>query len=54
MKLLLTSTGLSNDKIANKFLQLLTKPIAQITVIFIPTASRTAEEKKYVLASRKN
>lgn len=52
MKLLLTSTGLSNNKIANTFLQLLTKPIAQVKVIFIPTASRTAEEKKYVNASR--
>lgn len=52
MKLLLTSTGLTNKKVENTFLKMLDKSIEKINVIFIPTASRSAEELKYVEESR--
>lgn len=51
-KLLLTSNGLANQKIKDKFLSLINKPVQQIKIIFIPTASRTAEELKYVAVSK--
>jgi dipeptidase E len=51
MALLLTSTGLSNEIIKRQFLGLLNKPVSEIKVIFVPTASRTEHELKYVQAS---
>ncbi|USN45421.1 MAG: Type 1 glutamine amidotransferase-like domain-containing protein [Candidatus Woesearchaeota archaeon] len=52
-KLLLTSTGLANQNITNQFLQIIDKPISQIKIIFVPTASRSEEELKYVDESKK-
>ncbi len=52
MKLLLTSAGFLNKEVSNTFLKLLNKPAGQVHVIFIPTASRTKEELKYVDESR--
>lgn len=52
MKLLLTSAGLSNEIIAEEFRKLLDKPMEQVKVIFIPTASRTEEERYYVNISK--
>ena len=52
-KLLLTSTGLANKNITNQFLQIIDKPVSQIKIIFIPTASRNDEELHYVQESKK-
>lgn len=52
MKFLLTSTGFSNSRIKDKFCELMGKPINQVKVAFIPTASRTAGELKYVNISK--
>lgn len=52
MKLLLTSAGFLNKEVSDTFLRLLNKPTRQIHLIFIPTASRTEHELKYVEASR--
>ncbi len=52
-KLLLTSTGLANQNITSQFLQIIDKPVSQIKIIFVPTASRTEEELKYVHESKK-
>lgn len=52
-KLLLTSTGFKNFKIAEKFLELVDKPVSEIKVLFIPTASQTTEEIIYVEESRR-
>ena len=52
-KLLLTSTGLTNQNITNEFLQIVDKPVSQIKIIFVPAASRTKEELKYVAESKK-
>jgi len=52
-KLLLTSTGLANQNITNQFLQIIDKPVSQIKIIFVPTASRSEEELKYVDESKK-
>ena len=52
-KLLLTSTGLANQNITNQFLQIIDKPVSQIKIIFVPTASRSEEELKYVQESKK-
>jgi len=52
MKLLLTSTGLKNREIAECFLELLAKPVAQAKIIFVPTAARSEEELKYVKESK--
>lgn len=52
-KLLLTSTGLANKNITNQFLQIIDKPVSQIKIIFVPTASRSEEELKYVEESKK-
>ena len=51
-KLLLTSNGFGNPTIATQFLELLTKPLSQVKIIFIPTAARTKEELKYVDQSK--
>ncbi len=52
-KLLLTSTGLANQNIKNQFLQIIDKPVSQVKIIFVPTASRSEEELKYVDESKK-
>ena len=52
-KLLLTSTGLANQNIKNQFLKAIDKPVSQIKIIFVPTASRSEEELKYVDESKK-
>ncbi len=52
MKILLTSAGFLNKEISDVFLKLLNKPAGQVHVVFIPTASRTEEELKYVVESR--
>jgi peptidase E len=52
MKLLLTSAGFSNKEIFNTFLKLIDKPMDQVRLVFIPTASRTKDELKYVNKSR--
>ncbi|MCX6785187.1 MAG: Type 1 glutamine amidotransferase-like domain-containing protein, partial [Candidatus Komeilibacteria bacterium] len=41
-----------NKEISDTFLKLINKPVDQIHVIFIPTASRTEHELKYVEESR--
>ncbi|MFH1088578.1 MAG: Type 1 glutamine amidotransferase-like domain-containing protein [Patescibacteria group bacterium] len=46
-KLLLTSDGFTNTKIAEEFLKLVSKPSADIKVLFIPTAAVTEHEKFY-------
>lgn len=51
-KLLLTSAGFVNPKIGQAFLELVSKPPVDIRVLFIPTASRTPVELKYVDESR--
>jgi dipeptidase E len=38
MKLLLTSAGISNTSIRNALVELLGKPIAEASALFIPTA----------------
>jgi len=51
-KLLLTSAGLANQNIKNQFLQIIDQPVSQIKIIFVPTASRSEEELKYVKKSK--
>ncbi|MCH5321885.1 MAG: Type 1 glutamine amidotransferase-like domain-containing protein [Eubacterium sp.] len=46
--ILLTSNGLSSQKIKLAFKELFIKPIESISVLFVPTASRTADEMIYV------
>lgn len=46
MKLLLTSSGLTNDSIANALFELTDKKPENTTVVFIPTASNLAEGDK--------
>lgn len=53
MKLLLTSAGFENQKIGKRFVELTKKQASKIRVIFVPTASRTREELKYVQEARK-
>ncbi len=52
MKLLLTSAGFLNKEVAEVFVGLFNKPLDQVRVIFIPTASRNKNETKYVNLSR--
>ncbi len=52
MKLLLTSAGFLNKEVSDTFLSLFNKPTGQIHIIFIPTASRTEHELRYVEESR--
>ena len=47
-KLLLTSTGFLNSKIGERFLALLDKKPSDTMVFFVPTASRSENELKYV------
>ncbi len=51
--MLLTSAGFENKRIGEKFVKLVDKPVQLIKVIFVPTASRTKEELKYVEAAKK-
>ncbi|MEK6874923.1 MAG: Type 1 glutamine amidotransferase-like domain-containing protein [Nanoarchaeota archaeon] len=51
-KLLLTSTGLSNKTLVQAFLELISKPVVTITVLFIPTASQSHVELEYVKESK--
>jgi len=46
MKLLLTSNGLSNDSIARALFELVGKPAAETTLVFIPTAMNVARGDK--------
>jgi peptidase E len=50
-KLLLTSTGFTNPKLGERFLHLLNKEPSQTMVLFIPTASRSENEMKYIKES---
>lgn len=52
MNLLLTSAGFANQEIIDTFLWILSKPIDQINLLFIPTASRSEAELAYVAESR--
>lgn len=47
-KLLLTSTGFLNPKVGDRFLALLDKKPSETRVFFVPTASRSENELKYV------
>ncbi len=47
MKLLLTSSGLSNPSIINAFLELLGKPFADSSLLFITTAANPETDKSY-------
>lgn len=52
-KLLLTSAGLVNQNIKNRFLQIIDKPVSQIKIIFVPTAATNEEELRYADKSKK-
>lgn len=52
MKLLLTSAGFLNKEVTETFLALLDKPAEKVHIVFIPTASRTYDEMKYVEESK--
>lgn len=52
MKLLLTSAGFLNKDVADVFVELFEKPMDQVRLIFIPTASRSKNETTYVNLSR--
>lgn len=53
MKLLLTSTGLSTEKIKNKFIENFQKDFNLSKVLFITSASESDEENKYVEESKR-
>ena len=50
-KLLLTSDGFTNRNIGHKFIELVDKKLAEVQVLFIPTASRSDHELLYVKKS---
>ena len=50
-KILLTSTGLEHRAIIDRFLTMIPKETGEMRFLFIPTASRTEEEKFYVRKS---
>ncbi len=50
-KLLLTSAGFTNTKVGDVFVSMLNKPVTETKILFIPTASRTEGEMKYVQES---
>jgi Na+/proline symporter/peptidase E len=52
MKLLLTSTGLSNKNIKEKFIKLFNKDFLETKVLFIVSAAESPEEKWYVRQSK--
>jgi dipeptidase E len=47
MKLLLTSGGIRNEKLKKAFLELLGKPVDQVSVAVIPTASKNEKDKAW-------
>ncbi|MFA7253136.1 MAG: Type 1 glutamine amidotransferase-like domain-containing protein [Patescibacteria group bacterium] len=51
MKLLLTSTGITNKSIENKFLEMVGKPPQDLTVAYIPTAVNVAKptDKRWII-----
>lgn len=49
--ILLTSTGLEHKTIAEKFVDIAPKSTKELKILFIPTASRTEEEKVFVKKS---
>lgn len=49
--ILLTSTGLEHNAVADKFLSILPKDANELKILFIPTASRTEEEMFFVRKS---
>jgi len=51
-KLLLTSVGLANQNILNKFLEAVDNPVSEIKIIFVTTAARSEEELRYVNQSK--
>jgi len=51
-RLLLTSSGLSNTAIKQEFLNLVGKPVKEIIVLFVPTASRSEDDLFYVEKAR--
>jgi peptidase E len=51
-KLLLTSTGFTNEKIGERFSSLINKRPDEIKVVFVPTAAREDIEWKYVEESK--
>ncbi len=52
MKLLLTSAGFENKNVKAAFLEIIHKPLSELKLIFIPTASRFKEEIVYVQKSK--
>lgn len=52
-KLLLTSAGITNSKIAKAFFDLVGKPASEVGVLFIPTAARMNKDPWWVRESRK-
>jgi dipeptidase E len=52
MKLLLTSTGLFNKNIRDKFVELFAKNFFKVKVLFIVSAAELPEEKWYVRQSK--
>ena len=48
MKLLLTSSGLTNPCIAQKLIAMTGKPLQETLLLFMPTAARDAEAMRYV------
>ena len=46
MKLLLTSAGITNEKIANALSELAEKPLSKLSIIHIPTAMNTEKDDK--------
>lgn len=46
MKLLLTSSGLTNNSISNALLELAGKPASQLNLVFVPTAANVTENDK--------
>jgi len=49
--ILLTSTGLGNKAVFEKFLSIIPKKIGELKLLFIPTASRTEGEMLFVMKS---
>ncbi len=52
-KLLLTSAGITNSKIAKAFFGLVGKPASEVNVLFIPTAARMNKDPWWVRESKK-
>ena len=50
-KMLLTSTGLQYDAVAQRFISMIPKATCELRILFIPTASRSIDELKMVQKS---